>query len=608
MEYKLKDVWQLKNSLQLPNNQIDQTVDVQISYVDDLGEEIKIDYINIVVSELGVMGTTTDGEIHSFYSPDNQDSKWNESYYTTWNFSGGDKTIQSVAKEFYQFMLENAEYAPISATVEYNGSYLTELEPDTEVTLECEGQNMTSNLVIQTFSQLGGSSGGGSIKGIWTGNDNGALEYNTRESIANGENSNAFSGAKTLSNYSNAFGGESVAGGKCFTISRYSRNSDGTGFFEIEGATPQNTWIDKYYCGKIGNVSIVNGAGLLDIGPGQQRTGKITGVAGDGCTIFVNGLPDSLNSPLDENDDRYFFVVGLPEEGTDSIGDHSFAHGEGCIAQERASAAFGRGSHVVGAYGFAEGRQTMAGYAAHGEGYRSIALGGSSHAEGHQTKALGFHAHAEGQRTLADGEDSHVEGTLSKANGIASHAEGNNTLANGDYSHSEGRDTKSFGKDSHAEGFASEASGQASHSEGELAKALGDYSHAEGKGCIARGYNSHAQGCHTQANGDYSHAEGYGCVADGYVSHAQGCYTQTSANRSYQHVIGVYNKVLDDKLFIIGHGTGEASRRNIFSVDIDGNIHMLGNGIYMNGDNGKQYRLYIDGNGNVKAELTTHEI
>ena len=91
-------------------------------------------------------------------------------------------------------------------------------------------------------------------------------------------------------------------------------------------------------------------------------------------------------------------------------------------------------------------------------------------------------------------------------------------------------------------------------------KAVGQYSHAEGSRTTALGYSSHTEGSGTKASGNYSHAEG----------------SNTRASSDYQHVQGKYN--IEDSsgkyAFIIGNGTSDTARSNVFAIDWYGNIYI----------------------------------
>lgn len=116
--------------------------------------------------------------------------------------------------------------------------------------------------------------------------------------------------------------------------------------------------------------------------------------------------------------------------------------------------------------------------------------------------------------------------------------------------------------------------GNYSMAEGVSTTASGFASHAEGDWTTSTMVGSHAEGSETTASGNFAHAEGYRTVARGYGSHASG--RGTIARSDYQFVMGNYN-VSDpdnDYAFIIGNGTSDSDRQNIFAIDWSGNIHV----------------------------------
>lgn len=192
--------------------------------------------------------------------------------------------------------------------------------------------------------------------------------------------------------------------------------------------------------------------------------------------------------------------------------------------------------------------------------------------------------------------------TNNKAVGNYSHVEGQDCLALGDYSHAEGNSTTASGAQSHAEGGGTNAEGSCSHAEGystyiqanvisitdsttndeiitawnsnKFSLAKGNSSHVEGRDCLALGGDSHAEGDRTIASENCSHSEGDNTTASGYASHAEGA--GTTASSEYQHVQGKYN--IEDSAgkyaFIIGNGTSETARSNVFAIDWGGNIYV----------------------------------
>ena len=153
----------------------------------------------------------------------------------------------------------------------------------------------------------------------------------------------------------------------------------------------------------------------------------------------------------------------------------------------------------------------------------------------------------------------HAEGVCTTASGdYGSHAEGVYTTASGDYgSHAEGEYATASGPVSHAEGYYTTASGDSSHAEGDNTTASGENSHAEGFKTTASGYASHAEGEYTKASSKYAHVEGYHTTARSNSQHVQGKYNIEDTNNTYAH--------------IVGGGTSNTNRKNIHTLDWNGN-------------------------------------
>jgi len=179
-------------------------------------------------------------------------------------------------------------------------------------------------------------------------------------------------------------------------------------------------------------------------------------------------------------------------------------------------------------------------------------------------------AHAQNFGTHADGQYSHTEGWVSTASGGIAHAEGKETVASGYASHAEGNRTKATASYAHSEGYKTEANTASSHTEGEGSKTLGDgqYGHAEGYFTTASGVAAHSEGVNTEASGYASHAEGRG----------------TKATCRYQSTRGRFNE-LDSEYYtdgrgkfaeIVGNGTSDEKRKNIYTLDWNGNAEFAG--------------------------------
>lgn len=187
------------------------------------------------------------------------------------------------------------------------------------------------------------------------------------------------------------------------------------------------------------------------------------------------------------------------------------------------------------------------------------------------------------------GENAWAEGHNTTASGEHSHAEGSETIASGANTHAEGAATKATHPHAHAEGFHTEATATSAHAEGSGAKATTTTAHAEGQDTVASGDASHAQGRNSVASGAYSHASGYGTRATGQGSHAVGKYNDDGS-----------------ALFVVGNGSGQNNRKDVFKVDSDGNSWVMINDVLTKvtnvsgggGGGGDQFVL-------VRSDMTT---
>ena len=341
------------------------------------------------------------------------------------------------------------------------------------------------------------------------------------------------------------------AGGKGFKITAVSDSGNGVGVYTLKTVTGLEAGMEY----------------SVRISEARYKAGKITAISGNKVT--VNGFPKvALETDADSaytySIENYLTIVGRPDLGDTDIGFHAHAEGENTIAQDRSAHAEGKDTMAIGQFGHAEGRQTVAGYAAHAEGRQTEAIGTMSHSEGFKTKAMGNNSHAEGRYTEADGLGAHAEGvgdsdtSRTTAIGDGSHAEGHNAVAYSKYSHVEGDSTKAG---EFAEGE-SEQNYRAAHAEGVRTVAIRVGSHAEGVDSRAEGQASHAEGQKSYAIGKYSHAEGYNTIASGEAQHVAGKYNVEDTANEYAH--------------ILGGGTSATNRKNLHTIDWDGNARFEG--------------------------------
>ena len=142
---------------------------------------------------------------------------------------------------------------------------------------------------------------------------------------------------------------------------------------------------------------------------------------------------------------------------------------------------------------------------------------------------------------------------------------------------------RTAGESAYEGGHVEGGSGLRSIAVGSNVSATGNYSQAFGSNTAATGINAAAFGAGTFASGEASYAEGVDTQASGDFSHAGGCYSSTNgkigafthgshvvAQANYQTVFGKYSNALTTDAFIVGNGTSNKERSNIFSVDWDG--------------------------------------
>lgn len=115
-----------------------------------------------------------------------------------------------------------------------------------------------------------------------------------------------------------------------------------------------------------------------------------------------------------------------------------------------------------------------------------------------------------------------------------------------------------------ATGDSAVAIGKEVTADGVSSVAIGQYNQASGEASTAKGSN-------TLATGRYSESSGKDTIANGEASFVIGTGTIASGNN--QLVLGRYNveDTTGDYVNIVGGGSGDANRRNIYTLDWDGN-------------------------------------
>lgn len=130
--------------------------------------------------------------------------------------------------------------------------------------------------------------------------------------------------------------------------------------------------------------------------------------------------------------------------------------------------------------------------------------------------------------------------------------------------------------------------------------ASGYYSSAKGRDTVATGYGANASGYNSLANGYYANAFNVDTVASGYGSNASGYGTKAASK--YQNVQGKYNEAdsSDTYAHIVGGGSSDSDRKNIHTVDWQGNAVYAGDVTDGNGNVlSKKVNLPVDTEGNA---------
>lgn len=164
----------------------------------------------------------------------------------------------------------------------------------------------------------------------------------------------------------------------------------------------------------------------------------------------------------------------------------------------------------------------------------------------------------------ATGERSIALGSITTASGFISTAMGSATTASGFLSTAIGRLTEASGAYSTAIGESTIASGINSTALGNSTTASGNDSTAMGNSTTASGASSTATGVNSNASGDISTAMGSNTEAPSFVETAIGRYNTDYTPNSQTFWDD------QDRLFVVGNGTGSSSRSDAFTIRKDG--------------------------------------
>lgn len=208
----------------------------------------------------------------------------------------------------------------------------------------------------------------------------------------------------------------------------------------------------------------------------------------------------------------------------------------------------------------------------------------------------GYQAMAFNSNSYAIGDYSITLGMNSWATNFASLALGYNSKAVGTYS-------IAIGANSLASGFSALTLGYNSIASGTYSIAIGANSLASGLACITFGRESRASSNSAMAFGLNSIAEAANAIAFGANSHAKNSDTTVFAfhGTSFQDnqtIFGKYNAEETGAL-LIGNGTSDTNRKNIFKVDWSGNVTGKFFSGYSNSVGGEGFKIYPENSNEI---------
>ena len=452
------------------------------------------------------------------------------------------------------------------------------------------------NTAVDTAAFVTGRENVGSFGSLVGGYQNKVLKE-TGFAVGRNNTVNVNNGAALGSN-NTVTGNTSFAEGYGHTVSGIAAHAEGSSnqaLGETSHAEGQSTKAEGYAAHAEGNRTWAKGTGAHAEGYRTTAYGSRAHSEGESTTQFTEDLianraeetaalkiAGAWNEAENANKFSMAFGTAAHTEGKDSLAIGAQAHAEGLRTQ-----AIGANSHT-------EGELTVAsvGYA-HAEGYKTEASGAAAHAEGGSTKATNETAHAEGQSTTASGKASHAEGRRSVAEGNYSHAEGNYFIGNDKYYPEEvpGKGFQAFflnnwnpplkdgdfvivhdlSSETDSEPLKVKLTIEFYQQDNEYGDTLDtpyyniDFTPNLEENIII-GYIRKAYLNHSKGQG--SHTEGAGNVAKANYSHVEG-YANISEHAN-QHVQGKWNET-GDYAHIVGGGTSENNRKNIHTVDWDGN-------------------------------------
>ena len=211
-----------------------------------------------------------------------------------------------------------------------------------------------------------------------------------------GEIFNDYVNNKAISQNATTFGYNNLAGLRGFEITSWENNGDGTGFYTLSKALPEEIKIGTLFSAQISK--------------NYYNYGSITSISEDRTTIHVDKYIDvSPSSAL-----NVLWFTDYPEIGDIDLGLNAFVGGSNNQAIQDGAVSFGKNNKTIGKYGATFGKDNVAYYAAFAGGTNNKALNERTFTFGAKNEATGLNSTTFGYGNKATAENQFVLGRYNK--------------------------------------------------------------------------------------------------------------------------------------------------------------------------------------------------
>lgn len=365
------------------------------------------------------------------------------------------------------------------------------------------------------------------------------------------------------------------------------RNFTAPSMDDISGTDMEEDWI--YVPGKLngeispqftsafvgGKDSVATGFAAVSFGRANVSAGNYSVTLGRGNKASYAGVAAGVYNEAGNGG------IALGNSNR-ALGDAAVATGTNTFARSASSRAGGRESEALSEFTVAEGLGVRAGlkqgqvvhgkYNVRSDSHLFIIGDGSADNNRHDAFAI-----TEDYKVLLNGGKIELADTTRVDNLLY----GAKTL-NDKSNVASGTMALATGSGTTAEGPYSIAMGVGSHATHRSAIAMGEYNEAFQSGAVALGIN-------TKAHGYGTAALGYGTKTTNYYL----VYGQTA--------VGKYNAPNSYSLFMVGNGTSDSDRNNIFEVRTDGSAKISNGLILTDNTTGRDYKISVV-NGQLQLE------